>query len=103
MVGRPRAPARDRPGAPALAGDDGRREALLVRRRVLAVLLDPEGRMLLHHRKLNELEIGHTCYDQGDRLGVVQTSVGTMGLMICADAFARGPDRDRVDGCAPEE
>jgi predicted amidohydrolase len=55
-----------------------------------AVLLDPEGRLLLHHRKLNELEIGHECYDQGDRLGVVQTELGTLGLMICADAFARG-------------
>lgn len=54
-----------------------------------AVLLDSEGRLLLHHRKLNELEIGHACYDQGDRLGVAHTSLGTLGLMICADAFAR--------------
>lgn len=55
-----------------------------------AVLIDPEGRLLLHHRKLNELEIGHAAYDQGDRLAVTSTPLGTFGLMICADAFARG-------------
>jgi predicted amidohydrolase len=55
-----------------------------------AILLSPEGELLLHHRKLNELEIGHACYAQGDRLAVIQTDIGTLGLMICADAFARG-------------
>ena len=55
-----------------------------------AVLMDPQGNLLLHHRKLNELELGHACYAQGDRLAVVHTSLGTIGLLICADAFARG-------------
>jgi predicted amidohydrolase len=55
-----------------------------------AVLIDPAGTVILHHRKLNELEIGHDCYDQGDRLGVVDTRLGVLGLMICSDAFARG-------------
>lgn len=55
-----------------------------------AVLIDPKGEVVLHHRKLNELEIGHDCYDQGSRLGVAETSLGVMGLMTCADAFARG-------------
>lgn len=55
-----------------------------------AVLIGPEGQLLLHHRKLNELEIGHSCYDQGDRLAVAHTSLGTIGVMICADAFAPG-------------
>jgi predicted amidohydrolase len=54
-----------------------------------AILLDPDGKLLLHHRKLNELEIGHPYYAQGDRLGVAQTELGTLGLMICADAFAK--------------
>jgi predicted amidohydrolase len=36
------------------------------------------------------LEIGHDFYAQGDRLGVAETELGTLGLMICADAFARG-------------
>jgi predicted amidohydrolase len=55
-----------------------------------AVLLDPQGEILLRHRKLNELAIGHACYAQGDGLGVAHTPLGTMGVMICADAFARG-------------
>lgn len=55
-----------------------------------AVLIDPTGQVLLHHRKLNELDIGHDRYEQGDRLGVAATPLGTFGLMICADAFAPG-------------
>jgi predicted amidohydrolase len=54
-----------------------------------AVLIDPQGEVILHHRKLNELEIGHEFYAQGDRLGVARTPLGTFGVMICADAFAR--------------
>jgi predicted amidohydrolase len=53
-----------------------------------AVLIDPAGEILGHHRKVNELEIGHPYYDLGDRLGVAHTPLGTFGLMICADAFA---------------
>jgi len=53
-----------------------------------AVLLDPAGDVLLHHRKLNELDIGHPFYAVGDRLGVADTALGRLGLMICADAFA---------------
>ena len=55
-----------------------------------AVLLGPDGQLLLHHRKINELEIGHDCYALGDRLQVAATPLGSFGLMICADAFARG-------------
>lgn len=55
-----------------------------------AVLIDPGGELLLHHRKINELEIAHAYYEQGDRLGVARTPFGTLGLMICADGFARG-------------
>lgn len=55
-----------------------------------AVLLDPSGQVLLHHRKINELEIGHPYYALGDRLQVVRTPLGTFGLMICADGFAKG-------------
>lgn len=55
-----------------------------------AVLIDPAGEVLLHHRKLNELEIAHDLYAPGDRLQVVRTPIATFGVMICADAFARG-------------
>jgi predicted amidohydrolase len=55
-----------------------------------AVLFSPEGEVLLHHRKLNELAIAHHLYAHGDRLAVAHTSLGTIGVMICADAFAPG-------------
>jgi predicted amidohydrolase len=63
-----------------------------------AVLIGPDGELLLHHRKLNELEIAHAVYRQGDRLGVVSTPLATFGLMICADAFARGQTLTRTLG-----
>jgi predicted amidohydrolase len=57
-----------------------------------AVIIDRQGNLLLLHRKLNELIIGHDYYEQGDRLNVCHTELGTLGLMICADGFAH----DRV-------
>ena len=63
-----------------------------------AVLIGPQGEVLLHHRKLNELEIAHDCYEQGDRLAVAETAFGTLGVMICADAFARGQVVSRTLG-----
>jgi len=55
-----------------------------------AVLVSPAGDLLLHHRKLNELEIAHDLYDQGNHLGTARTPLATFGLMICADGFATG-------------
>jgi predicted amidohydrolase len=52
-----------------------------------AVLIGPEGRILLQHRKLNELDIAHSLYANGDRLGVAHTPLGTLGVTICADNF----------------
>lgn len=63
-----------------------------------AVLISPQGELLLHHRKLNELEIGHPLYALGDRLQVARTPLGTFGLMICADGFARGQVISRTLG-----
>jgi len=53
-----------------------------------AVLISPEGEILLHHRKINELEIGHEFYAQGRRMAVCETEFGNIGLMVCSDAFA---------------
>src|SRR5262245_23956538 len=44
-----------------------------------AVLLDPAGRVLLHHRKINELDIGLQMYSVGDRLAVAETELGVIG------------------------
>ncbi len=53
-----------------------------------AVLIGPDGRLLLHHRKINELSIALDLYSVGDRLGVVETELCTFGLNICADNFS---------------
>jgi predicted amidohydrolase len=52
-----------------------------------AVLVGPGGDVLLHHRKINELDIALDLYSVGDRLGVVETELGTLGLNVCADNF----------------
>jgi predicted amidohydrolase len=52
-----------------------------------ALLIWAEGEILLKHRKINILEIAQDLYAVGDRLGVAQTAVGTLGLDICADNF----------------
>ena len=56
-----------------------------------AVLIDPEGEVLIHHRKIYELDIAHQIYALGDRLSVAGTKLGRIGVMICADGFA--PDQ----------
>jgi predicted amidohydrolase len=63
-----------------------------------AVLVGPDGNVLVHHRKLNELDIAHGLYMRGDRLQVTRTSLGTFGVMICADAFAKGQVISRTLG-----
>jgi len=55
-----------------------------------ALLISPSGEILLHHRKLHELDFAQALYARGDRLGVAETPWGRIGLMICADAFANG-------------
>jgi predicted amidohydrolase len=51
-----------------------------------AVIINPAGEVILLHRKINELDIGHPYYALGDRLNVCHTEFGTLGLLICADA-----------------
>lgn len=63
-----------------------------------AVLISDRGEVVLHHRKLNELDLAHDCYAAGDRLGVVATPFGVVGMMICADAFAPGQMVSRTLG-----
>ena len=52
-----------------------------------AVLVDTNGNIRLHHRKIHELNFAREVYATGDRLSVCDTEFGRMGLMICADAF----------------
>ena len=53
-----------------------------------AVLLDAAGRLRLHHRKINELELGLRMYARGDRLGVADVDGLRIGLDICADSWS---------------
>jgi predicted amidohydrolase len=53
-----------------------------------ALLISDDGEILIHHRKINILDIAQEYYGQGRGLKVVETRFGSVGLMICADAFA---------------
>jgi predicted amidohydrolase len=52
-----------------------------------AVLISPEGEILLKHRKINELDIAQDLYKTGNSLQVADTPLGTLGVNICADNF----------------
>lgn len=54
-----------------------------------AILINPEGEIILKHRKIHELDIAHSLYQLGRHLQAVHTPFGHIGVMICADAFAR--------------
>jgi predicted amidohydrolase len=57
---------------------------------VCAGIVEKDGDKIYNkHRKLNELDIAHNLYAQGDRLNVCHTRFGTIGIHICADAFAK--------------
>ena len=53
-----------------------------------AVLIDPAGEILIHHRKINELDFAREIYSTGSEVFVAETPLGTIGLMICADALS---------------
>lgn len=52
-----------------------------------AVLIDPDGEILLKHRKINILDIARDLYSPGNRLSVAETPLGRIGVNICADNF----------------
>ncbi len=62
-----------------------------------AVMISPEGEIVLKHRKINELEIAHDLYSLGTSVGVAETPLGTLGLNICADN-PQGRDIRRIVG-----
>jgi predicted amidohydrolase len=53
-----------------------------------AVLIDDFGRIILKHRKINLLEVEFPFYEVGQKLEVVDTPFGKIGLNICADNYA---------------
>lgn len=59
------------------------------RRYNAAVFFAPDGTLLLHYRKINLLEVEQPFYRVGDRLGVVETPFGVVGVNICADNYLK--------------
>ena len=55
-----------------------------------AVLIDRSGKLLLKHRKVNELDFAKKIYATGGGVQVRATEFGKIGVMICADAFVEG-------------
>jgi predicted amidohydrolase len=52
-----------------------------------AVFIGKDGRLLLRHRKIDELAIGLKVYSRGGALGVAEFEGRTAGLDICADSW----------------
>jgi len=50
-----------------------------------AVVISSEGEIILHHRKINELDFALKLYNIGQKLNVCDTQFGKVGLAICAD------------------
>lgn len=50
-----------------------------------SVLIDREGNLRLHHRKINELQFAREMYATGHRLELCETEFGPVGIPICAD------------------
>jgi predicted amidohydrolase len=60
-----------------------------------ALLISPEGEIVLRHRKINELDIGRGLYTPGTSLQVADTALGRVGLTICADNFPESLELSR--------
>jgi predicted amidohydrolase len=58
-----------------------------------AVIISPFGEIILRHRKINELDFAREIYATGDQISSVDTPLGKLGLMICADALS---EEDRI-------
>lgn len=53
-----------------------------------AILIDSQGEILLKYRKINVLAVAFDYYSIGDRLGVVDTPFGRIGVNICSDNYS---------------
>lgn len=58
-----------------------------------AAIISPLGEIILRHRKINELDFAREIYATGDQISSVDTPLGKLGLMICADALS---EDDRI-------
>lgn len=51
------------------------------------ILINDQGEIILKHRKINLLEVEFPFYEVGQKLEVVDTPFGKIGMNICADNF----------------
>ena len=52
-----------------------------------AILINRIGEIVLKHRKINLLEVEFPFYQIGNKIEVINTEFGTIGLNICADNY----------------
>lgn len=52
-----------------------------------AILINRDGEIILKHRKINLLEVEFPYYEIGQKLEVIDTEFGKIGLNICADNY----------------
>ncbi len=52
-----------------------------------AILINTDGEIILKHRKINLLEVEFPFYEVGQKLEVVDTILGKIGVNICADNY----------------
>lgn len=52
-----------------------------------ALLINDQGEIILKHRKINLLEVEFPFYEIGQKLEVVSTPLGRIGVNICADNY----------------
>lgn len=55
-----------------------------------AILIDDMGAIILKHRKLNLLEVEFPYYEMGNKVEVVATPFGKIGINICSDNYVNG-------------
>lgn len=57
-----------------------------------AVLVSPDGEIVLKHRKINELALAHDLYSLGTEIAAADTELGRVGVAICADNYPDSPE-----------
>jgi predicted amidohydrolase len=55
-----------------------------------ALLIDSSGTILSQYHKINELAVEHPFYSIGQKLSVIDTEYGKIGVNICADNYIDG-------------
>ncbi len=63
-----------------------------------AILVDDQGQILLKYHKINILDVAFPMYAPGQKLEVIDTKFGKIGLDICSDNYADALDIGYVLG-----